>query len=728
VRSGLQPECTAELDHPRPAHCQDLRWLDRALRLSDLLEPWARRIRLRSLVRPGAWKPGVSVVIVGVQSPIGIVQRCLSEVVPVAAQVSEPAEILILGTDGNGAVVAEPSTVAVRVLAPQGLGFLSAIRQAIRAARFDWLYLLDPEMQIESGTLAEILRWRAPHIFAIGSGIQGGAGSGWNDAHVAGDVIVPFAASPEQAAIVRGNLYADSRAALFRRSVLRAIVARTDPYLSPNWNDVEWGIRAWRAGCEVLFCPDSRVREIHIAPPQALQSRRRDQLQLDLRNHWTRVPGPLLTRIVSQGDPKVHYGLWEFANAWAIVKARLKAHVARVSDPPWAYLRSKYYPSPWDRHDRRPLILAVVPYAAFPPTHGGAHRIHHLLASMARQFRVVLLTDEAQLYGSGAARWFTSFHAVHLIGGRNDACTGEPERIERMRNHAHAGLRDELRRLSALHRPNLVQVEYVELALLARARNGRIPWVLTLHDVLLSEGSQQSPEDRFERNALRRFDHLIACSEEDAALLRGLSASVIRNGAPDWSGGYTPSTSQSDILFLGPFRYQPNWEGIQEFLREAFPELRSRFPELRLHILGGIDARSRAMSSELFQQSGVYVCDHVDDVTPWIQACALTINPIRNNRGSCLKVIQSLAAGRVCVSTREGARGFLDRGFRSLVVVGGAAEFPAAIGELLQHADARREIEAPERARLEPYAWAHSAELQMAIYRRLIGHPRHRDE
>ena len=622
-------------------------------------------------------------------------------------------------------VRAEPQADAVRMLPPQGSGFLPGIQQAIRAARFDWLYLLDPAMQIEPGTLAEILRWRAPHVFSIGSNIQGGESSGWNDARINGDVIVPFAPPPDGTAMARGSLYANSRAALFRRSVLQSVVARADPYLSPRWNDVEWGIRAWRAGCEVLYCPNSRVREIHAAPPQAPQARRRDQLQLDLRSHWTRVPASHLLEMVLQGDPKIHAGLWEFANAWAIVKARLKAHAARVSALPWKYLRSKYYPSPWDRRDSRPAILVVAPYAAFPPTHGGAHRLRRLLEFITRRYRIILLTDEQESYGTGAARWFTCFQAVHLIGGRKDAPVGEPPRIARMRSHSHAALEDEVRRLAAIYRPDLVQVEYIELALLARRRNGRIPRVLTLHDVLLSEGPPELPEDAFERDALRKFDHLIACCEEDAALLGALPASVVQNGAPDTPGGYTPSTSHSDLLFLGPFRYQPNWEGVQEFLREAYPTLRGRFPYLCLQILGGIDARLRAEDEKLFQQPGVYVYDHVDDVAPWIRDCALTINPIRNNRGSCLKVIQSLAAGRVCVSTRAGARGFLEKGFRSLVAVDTMAEFVEAISGLLNDPGARADIEAPEPARLGPYAWPRAAEQQMAIYRRLIRPRRH---
>jgi glycosyltransferase involved in cell wall biosynthesis len=362
-----------------------------------------------------------------------------------------------------------------------------------------------------------------------------------------------------------------------------------------------------------------------------------------------------------------------------------------------------------------------VPYALFPPTHGGAHRIHSLLEHIARQYRVILLSDEGQLYGDSSAPYFTQLGAVHFVGGRREDASCEPARIARMQSHSHELLGNELSRIIAVYRPDIVQIEYVELALLARRREGRTPWILTMHDCLLSGALPPSLEDRFERGWIGKFDHLVACCEEDASMLHDMSVSVVPNGAAIRRGGYTPSAGLTGLLFLGPFRYPPNWDGILEFLREAYPELHARIPGIRVHILGGVDAPSRASGCEAFRQPGVYVHDHVDDVVPWLQACALTINPIRNNRGSCLKVVESLAAGRVCVSTREGSRGFLNSGLRSLIVVETVSQFAEAIAGLLNAEEARLKIEAPEPCKLEGYSWARSSEAQMAVYRRLTG-------
>jgi hypothetical protein len=361
--------------------------------------------------------------------------------------------------------------------------------------------------------------------------------------------------------------------------------------------------------------------------------------------------------------------------------------------------------------------LVVAAYAAFPPTHGGAHRLHRLLEFIARRYRIILLTDEEESYRTGAARWFKSFQAVHLIGGRKGAPIGEPPRIARMRSHSHAALEDEVRRLAAIYRPDLVLVEYIELALLARCRNGRIPWVLTLHDVLLSEDSRQLPEDSFERDALRKFDHLIACCKKTRRSWVGCLPPSYRTARPIRPASTRHPLGTRTSCSSAPSATSRIGRASSSCLSGVARPLSAPAPS---HSQVASTRRSRAERGELFQQPGVYVYDHVDDVLPWISDRALTINPIRNNRGSCLKVIQSLAAGRVCVSNREGARGFLESGFRSLVAVDTMAEFVEAISWLLNHPDARSYIEAPEPVRLEPYSWVRAAEQQMAVYRRLI--------
>src|SRR6185295_10772948 len=99
-----------------------------------------------------------------------------------------------------------------------------------------------------------------------------------------------------------------------------------------------------------------------------------------------------------------------------------------------------------------------------------------------------------------------------------------------------------------------------------------------------------------------------------------------------------------------------------------WPALRARFPDLVLTILGGAESAQIAAAEPALKQPGVELVTEFVDPAPYLDQCTLTINPQRNIRGSSIKLIESLLAGRVCVSTADGARGFSDCGLEGLVL------------------------------------------------------------
>jgi glycosyltransferase involved in cell wall biosynthesis len=395
----------------------------------------------------------------------------------------------------------------------------------------------------------------------------------------------------------------------------------------------------------------------------------------------------------------------------------LQARFRTYFDPP---LRLEEIPVSGVQHCGRrrpgfPLILIVSPYCVYPPAHGGARRIHELIERCAREFDIILLSDEAENYTEASFKYFKSCHIVSLVGGREAPKTDH--RIERIQAHSHAALAVQLRRLVEVHAPDIVQIEYVELAKLIEHRDQR-PWILTLHDVLLESADKGTrDEDEFELQYINRFDAVMVCGSEDRALLKRDNVHIIRNGA-HITKQYVPSREVSPILFIGPFRYPPNLVGIIEFLERVFPEVRSKVPNAKLWILGGPDAPKTAAREPSFAQPGVTVFDFIEDVTPYLKDCSITINPDKGVRGSSLKVIESLAAGRVCVSTRDGARGLLKSALPSLVVVDDE-EFADRVVQLITDSDFRHRLEIPSEE-LHRYSWQRASEDQARIYRSLL--------
>jgi len=218
---------------------------------------------------------------------------------------------------------------------------------------------------------------------------------------------------------------------------------------------------------------------------------------------------------------------------------------------------------------------------------------------------------------------------------------------------------------------------------------------------------------------LDKFDAVTVCSQEDAALVEHRRVVCVPNGAPPSRIAYRPSTS-SQLLFIGPFRYAPNLAGILRFLDDAFPRIRAAVPAVTLRVLGGDDAHAIASRYTQFAQAGVEVFPYREDVPQLLDECALTINPLEAIRGSAIKLIESLSAGRACVSTEEGARGYRDGDLAGLITVPSVAEMVAPIVTLLSDAGARHRIEAPEQKKLDRYQWTHCAGVQHALYQDLL--------
>jgi glycosyltransferase involved in cell wall biosynthesis len=105
----------------------------------------------------------------------------------------------------------------------------------------------------------------------------------------------------------------------------------------------------------------------------------------------------------------------------------------------------------------------------------------------------------------------------------------------------------------------------------------------------------------------------------------------------------------------------------------------------------------------------VQVHEWVENIAPWLEGCAVTINPQEGIRGSSVKVADSLAAGRVCVTTRDGARGFTDERYPGLIIIDRFEDFTAALERLLKDQSWRISLEAAPESLLRRLDWEISA-------------------
>ncbi|HZX92177.1 MAG TPA: glycosyltransferase [Rudaea sp.] len=703
------------------------------------------------------WKPGLSVVVPDRGTP-DLLAETLEALMRALARVDEPAEVIVIvngAARGDYAALCTKYPMADWQFHQRALGFNGAIAAGLKRAHHDWTYLLNSDMRLEPDALLEVLAQRRPWVFAIASQIfftdpnRRREETGWSDFR-------PNALTPEvyerdpgpAARMVRGSLYPGGGSSLCRTRTLRPYVRGSADYRPFYWEDADWGVRAWADGWEVLFCPTSRAWHQHRGTIRRYYETAevdrvigRNALLFDLRHAWSGRRAGALLRAVAATDARSRAELSGIGTAWRVFCARLGTLRARQRglrfetlpldrwyDPAAAPAR---LPTP-----RRPRVLLVSPFALFPPAHGGARRVAELIARLRDRVDFLLLGDEGSLYGVEAEPWIDGMLAARFVEGRGDQRGVMLPLEQRLERHVWPGLAEALQRMIDRYDPDIVQVEFMELAGLAATRHGRAKWLLALHDVYLSGNQPSSPQpsalspdteaasDAAQRAAMELFDTLTVCSAEDAALLPvSAPVTLIGNGATDRRNAYRPSPDSPRLLFMGPFRYAQNRNGILEFLASSWPVLRDRFPDLVLTILGGAESAEIAAAEPNLRQPGIELVTAFVDPAAYLDQCTLTINPQRDIRGSSIKLIESLLAGRVCVSTSDGARGFSECGLEGLVLAPAIAAMEAPIAALLADHGERRRRERCDDARLDAFTWNTMADRQFDLYRQLLGHP-----
>ena len=645
--------------------------------------------------RLAAVDSGLSVVITDTDEDHAL-PDCLSSIEPAVEALEYPVEVIVASIRPTGNALASlPANIRRRWIRMRGdETYSGAFRAGINSASHDWVYVLSSRYALNNSTLTEAMKWRAAHVFAVSSALPGKQ-TGWVGVRRSRGLVEPEHRGRDPQSFARGALGASEGASLYNRCLLRAIWGRRDTYGSPAWRNLEWSVRAWKNGFETIYCPSSRLADACAAHAPESKHIRADALRFLFRNH---MPEAADVRTLVAKSLKGGIG----RRAGLLIPRHLLSHYAarwRESGYPFNALplnqvNDAYYVRPFCEQTK-PGLVFVSPFAIFPPSHGSAVGMMHFLRALERAYSVHILSDESAAYGPEGRAYFQNFSTVRLVSGRREDPENEFGRIGRIESHSHSALKESLRMLAGTYKPRFVEIEHVELARLVEAReDSSSRWILNLHDVLLSdERPGVSAEDRYELSLIDRFDSLICCSPEDAALLDRPNTNVVPTAVDLAECTYEPSPATPRILFVGPSRASQNVAGIRQFIRRVYSQLLAEIPELELWILGGRGAAALHRSCSDFRQRGIRVYEYVDSVQALLNQCALTINPIGGNRGSCRKVAESLAAGRVCVSTREGARGYLQFGFPSLITCESVEGFAAPLRKLLRDASYRRSIE-----------------------------------
>lgn len=114
---------------------------------------------------------------------------------------------------------------------------------------------------------------------------------------------------------------------------------------------------------------------------------------------------------------------------------------------------------------------------------------------------------------------------------------------------------------------------------------------------------------------------------------------------------YLPSPEgEANIFFVGNL-YEPNVEGLKDFLNGAWPQVREAFPQCTLSVCGKIcDAIDEGIP-------GIRLEGIVPELEPYYRAATIVINPVPFGTGLKIKTVEALAYAKCLVTTECGITG-----------------------------------------------------------------------
>lgn len=199
----------------------------------------------------------------------------------------------------------------------------------------------------------------------------------------------------------------------------------------------------------------------------------------------------------------------------------------------------------------------------------------------------------------------------------------------------------------------------------------------------------------YEGRICREFDAVLAVSEEDKAALgeaagQPVAAEVIPIAVDTDEVTVVDRPNPTHVLHIGTMYWPPNVDGVLWFIREVWPLIRGKKPDVQFDVVGSRPPPEIvALSGD---ETGINVTGYVPDPTLYLQRAALMVVPLRAGGGMRVKILNALAQGIPIVSTTIGYEGIAVTPGENILVGDTPEEFADAMVQLLDDRELAQRI------------------------------------
>ncbi len=168
-----------------------------------------------------------------------------------------------------------------------------------------------------------------------------------------------------------------------------------------------------------------------------------------------------------------------------------------------------------------------------------------------------------------------------------------------------------------------------------------------------------------------------------------------------------------NLLFLGDYKWMPNKEAIYYILNKIFPALKEYNQNLTLTILGrNAPADLINLASSI---AGVKFIGEVPDTEPYFQKAGYVLAPVLTGGGVRLKILESLARGKIVITNEIGSEGIVDK---SVLLI---AETPDEINKKMLFLNENKAVREELKKSARKYvADVHSMEKNVSLFEDIV--------
>lgn len=144
--------------------------------------------------------------------------------------------------------------------------------------------------------------------------------------------------------------------------------------------------------------------------------------------------------------------------------------------------------------------------------------------------------------------------------------------------------------------------------------------------------------------------------------------------------------TEKALMFVGTLTWEANVDGLLWFLREGWPVIKAKHPDLKCYIIGRQpDARIVSLAGQLGDD--VVLTGFVKDLEDYFRKCRVFISPLRFGSGIKVKVMNAMYRGIPTVTTPVGAEGLAVEHERHMMIHEDMDGFVVGIDRLLNDRD-----------------------------------------